>query len=147
MKSPYQKIGQALTLITLIVLAHSTHAQSAGTDGQAPPTEHKGLGVTALGVLPESSLKAQIGLSGYKLQLREVSIAPGGQIAMHDHFKKPGLVWTTSGIIQESRPGFSKDYPDTLKEAILEDDKTIHWFRNTTDKMASFVVCDIVPSE
>ena len=131
MKSHYRKIKRTFTcfsFLALLILANPVSAQDQDATKQEPPGEHKGLGVTALGVLPESSLKAQIGLSGYKLQLREVSIAPGGQIAMHDHFKKPGLVWTTAGVVQESRPGFSKDYPATLKQAILEDDKTIHWF-------------------
>jgi hypothetical protein len=41
-----------------------------GQAGIEPPTEHKGVGVTALGVLPEASLEKQIGLCGYVLQLR-----------------------------------------------------------------------------
>ena len=37
---------------------------------RAIPTEHKGITVSSLGVIPESSLESQLGLKGYKMQLR-----------------------------------------------------------------------------
>ena len=42
----------------------------------AAPTEHKGLQMEALGVVSEDSMEKQIGLTGYKLQLREITIEP-----------------------------------------------------------------------
>lgn len=112
-----------------------------------PPTEHKGLGVSNLGVISELSLADQIGLQGYKMQLREISIAPGGQIARHDHFKRPGLVWTLSGSVVEGRPDGEKIYPAASKEAILEDASTDHWFWNDGSEPARILVCDIVPDK
>ncbi len=112
-----------------------------------PPTEHKGVKVKTLGVISESSMSAQIGLQGYKMQLREITLAPGGQIARHDHFKRPGQVWTLSGSWIEGRPKGEKEYPETLDEAILEDAGTDHWFWNDGSEPARVVVCDIVPAQ
>jgi quercetin dioxygenase-like cupin family protein len=112
-----------------------------------PPTEHKGVKVKSLGVISGSSMEAQLGLKGYKMQLREITLAPGGQIARHDHYKRPGLVWTLSGSWTEGRPEGEKDYPDSLDEAILEDATTDHWFWNDTAEPARVVVCDIVPAQ
>ena len=110
-----------------------------------PPTEHKGVQVKSLGVISESSMSAQVGLQGHKMQLREITLAPGGQIARHDHFKRPGLVLTLSGSWTEGRPEGEKEYPATLEEAILEDATTDHWFWNDSAEPVRVVVCDIVP--
>ena len=69
-----------------------------------PPTEHKGVSVKSLGAISESSMVSQVGLHGYKMQLREITLAPGGQIARHDHFKRPGLDETS--LLIRIRPGF-----------------------------------------
>ena len=111
------------------------------------PTEHKGVSVTNLGVISESSMSAQIGLDGYKMQLREITLAPGGQIARHDHFKRPGLVWTLSGSWVEGRADGEKNYPASLQKAILEDATTEHWFWNDGSEPVRVVVCDIVPDQ
>jgi len=112
-----------------------------------PPTEHKGVAVKNLGAISESSMVSQVGLHGYKMQLREITLAPGGQIARHDHYKRPVLVWTLSGSWTEGRPGGEKDYPETLDEAILEDAGTDHWFWNDGSEPVRVVVCDIVPAQ
>ena len=112
-----------------------------------PPTEHQGVNVTTLGVLPEASLQAQIGLSGYVMQLREITLDPKGQIAKHSHANRPGLVWTISGSWTEGRASGEKDYPDSLKSAILEDENTEHWGWNDSSQPARVVVCDIVPAQ
>ena len=119
-----------------------------GNEGLAqiePPTEHKGVSVVSLGVLPEASLQAQVGLDGYVLQMREITLAPGGQIARHSHAGRPGLVWTLSGSWIEGRPNGEREYPAGEKIAILEDEATDHWFWNRADEPATVVVCDMVP--
>ena len=119
-----------------------------GNEGQAqvePPKEHKGVGVTALGVLPEASIEQQIGLSGYVLQLREITLEPGGRIARHSHATRPGLVYTLSGSWTEGRPDGERDYPAGEAVAILEDEATEHWFWNRGSEPVKVVVCDLVP--
>lgn len=114
---------------------------------RVPPTEHQGVSVVNLGAISAASMVSQLGLEGYKLQLREITLAPGGQIAKHDHFKRPGLVMTLSGSLTEGRPGGEKAYPASLKQAIIEDATTEHWFWNDGAEPARMVVCDIVPAQ
>jgi len=111
------------------------------------PTEHQGVKVVSLGVLPESSLAAQIGLRGYVMQLREITLAPGGRIGRHDHFRRPGLVATLSGTWTEGRPSGEKEYPASKKQAILEDQDTEHWFWNDGAEPVTVTVCDLVPAK
>ena len=111
------------------------------------PSEHKGLKVAALGAIPEASMEAQIGLAGYKLQLREITIAPGGQIAKHSHEGRPGLVKVIDGTWTEGRPGAEMDYAASAAEGILEDHGTVHWFWNRGDEPATAIVCDIVAAD
>ncbi len=109
------------------------------------PSEHKGLEVAALGVISGESMEQQIGLSGRKLQLREITILPGGQIAKHSHESRPGLVKMIRGTWVEGRPGGERAYSAADSEAILEDRGTVHWFWNRGEELATAIVCDIVP--
>lgn len=122
-------------------------AGDRGLAEMAAPTEHKGLAVEALGVIPEESMQKQIGLSGYKLQLREITIEPGGQIAKHSHEARPGLVKVISGTWTEGRPGGETDFAASQPAGILEDRDTVHWFWNRGAEPAAAIVCDIVAAE
>ena len=88
---------------------------------------------------------AQFGISGRKLQLREITILPGGQIAKHSHETRPGLVKMIRGTWIEGRPSGENAYGAADAEAILEDEDTVHWFWNRGDEPATAIVCDIVP--
>jgi quercetin dioxygenase-like cupin family protein len=134
------------TVSVLLGMAVTFSYQSVQAE-RSPPTEHKGVSVKSLGAISESSLESQIGLTGYKMQLREITLNPGGQIARHDHFKRPGLVWTLSGSWIEGRSSGDKEYPASLDQAILEDASTDHWFWNDSSEPARVVVCDIVPAQ
>ena len=111
------------------------------------PTEHKGLTVETVGLIPETSMTAQIGLTGYVLQLREITIEPGGQIAQHDHFSRPGLVKVTSGTVIEGRPDGEVEYTAADQMGILEDKDTVHWVWNRGEEPATILVCDIVSAQ
>ncbi len=117
-----------------------------GASHREPPTKHKGVSVAKLGVLSEASLKAQVGLSGHIMQLREITLAPGRAIAKHSHAKRPGLVWTLSGSWTEGRASGETNYPATKKVALVEDESTEHWFWNDEKEPVTVVVCDIVPA-
>ncbi len=119
---------------------------SRGLAGMAAPSEHKGLKVESLGVIPERSMMKQIGLSGHKMQLREITIQPGGQIAKHGHETRPGLVKVISGTWVEGRPDGEREYNGGDAVGILEDETTVHWFWNRGAEPARALVCDIVPA-
>lgn len=136
---------------SLLLLGGLALGLAIGTGGQglaqtAPPTEHKGLTVETLGVVPEESLKAQVGLEGHVLLLRAITIEPGGQIARHSHAKVPGLVKVVSGEwIAGSESGEAAFDADT-PEAIVEDKDTENWFYNRGAEPATAIVCDIKPA-
>lgn len=109
-----------------------------------PPSEHKAIEVESLGAIPSSSISKQLSLQGHKLQLREITIMPGGQIAKHSHESRPGIVKVMNGTWTEGRPAGEIEY-SAGDEVILEDSNTIHWFFNRGESPATAYVCDIVP--
>ncbi len=117
-----------------------------GLAAGAPPTEHKGLSLESLGVISEDSMQATIGLEGYILQLRAITIAPGGQIAKHSHATRPGLVRVVSGEWVEGRASGEEIFDAVTPKANIEDENTVHWFFNRGDEPATALVCDIVPA-
>ena len=117
---------------------------SHGWAAMAPPTEHKGLEVEVLGFVPEDSMSAQVGLKGYKLLLRRITINPGGQIAKHSHATTPGVVYIDSGAWIEGRDSGETNY--SAGDTFVEDIDTVHWFYNRGDEPAAAYVCDIKPA-
>jgi len=115
---------------------------------RAAPTKHQGVSVATLGVVNAESMSRQLGLDGYIMQLREISVEPGGAIAKHGHQKRPGLVWTKSGSWIEGRANGEKAYPAGQGEGstLVEDADTEHWFFNDGAEPARVLVCDIVPA-
>lgn len=111
-----------------------------------PPSEHKGLSLEKLGVIEEDMLQRQIGLDGYFMQLRAITIMPGGQIAKHSHETRPGIVKVVSGEWVEGRPEGDATYSAEGTDGILEDGDTVHWFFNRGDVPATAIVCDLTPS-
>jgi len=109
------------------------------------PAEHKGLTVETLGVMPEESVRATVGLEGHILLLRAITIAPGGQIAKHSHAKIPGIVKMVSGEWIEGRDSGEKSIT-VDGPALLEDESTVNWFYNRGDEPATAIVCDIKPA-
>ena len=116
----------------------------AASAAATAPTEHKGLKVAALGVVSARSMQETLGLEGHKLQLRAITIEPGGQIARHSHETRPGLVKVIDGEWIEGRQSGEVGYSAGNAEAIIEDENTTHWFFNRGNKPATAIVCDIV---
>jgi quercetin dioxygenase-like cupin family protein len=112
------------------------------------PTEHKGISVTELGIINEESLKAQLGIEGFILRMRAVTVEPGGHIKEHSHATRPGLVKMVSGTWIEGHPdGREKKYQAGEDVALLEEKDTVHWIYNRGNKPATGVVCGIQPSK
>jgi len=111
-----------------------------------PPTEHQGLSLVPHGVVTEETMTASVGLEGHILQLRAITIAPGGQIAKHSHATRPGIVKVIDGEWIEGRDSGETTYDPDMVEALIEDENTVHWFFNRGDKRATALVCDIVPA-
>jgi len=112
------------------------------------PTEHKGVSVTELGIISEESLKAQIGIEGFILRMRAVTVEPGGHIREHSHATRPGLVKMVTGTWVEGHPdGREIKYQAGDDIALLEDKDTVHWIYNRGNEPAIGVVCGIQPGK
>ncbi len=134
---------RTLLIYTGILSAGLVIGFAQGQTSRQPPAEHEGVSVVSLGKLKESSLKIQIGLNGYEMKLREVTVAPGGAIKEHSHANRPGLVQTISGSWTEVRSGKETDFPASKKVALIEDENTVHWLYNDGDVPAVAVVCGL----
>ena len=129
-----------LRLTTAIIVSLSVGLLSGLAVAKiAAPSKHAGLTVTALGEIKSLSLNKQLGLVGHKLQLREITIAPGGQIAKHSHANRPGLVKVLSGVWTEGRETGDTKF-DNKAAALLEDHETEHWFFNLGKQAATALV-------
>ncbi|MEJ2090078.1 MAG: cupin domain-containing protein [Gammaproteobacteria bacterium] len=124
------------------------HVSNVGWASRAAPAKHRGVSVEGLGVVDAQSMSRQLGLDGHIMQLREITVEPGGAIAKHGHGKRPGLVWTLSGSWVEGRAGGEREYPAGKGKGstIVEDADTEHWFFNDGAVPAKVLVCDIVPA-
>ena len=131
----------------LTAVAAATAGLCAGIAlaGMSGPSEHKGLAVEGLGKLEAEMIERQTGLAGYMMQLRAITIEPGGQIAEHGHEKRPGLVKVISGEWVEGRPEGEASFAADGTDGILEDAETVHWFYNRGDTPATAIVCDLNP--
>jgi quercetin dioxygenase-like cupin family protein len=110
------------------------------------PTEHKDIKVGKLEELPESTLKATIGLEGYTLRMRWVTIEPGGHIAEHSHADRPGIVSMIDGNWVEGKPEGEDTYSAEDYGTFPEHEDTVHWIYNRTETPATALVCDIAKS-
>ena len=126
--------------VALASVALSTTLSQA--DGHFP-TEHVGLEVEQLAVVPAESMERQLGLEGRILLARRITIEPGGQIARHGHESVPGIVFMESGTWTEGTA--DGEIVHSAGEAFIEDADTTHWFYNRGDVPASALVFDIKP--
>lgn len=154
------RYGMIALMLGGLLTTHAGHAAALEREGPhdwgivtvaspsaSPPKEHVGLTVDTLGVVPASALQAQVGLAGHVLQLRAITIAPGGQIAEHSHATRPGLVKVIDGEWVEGRPDGETILDAGDGAAGVEDEHTVHWFFNRGNQPATALVCDIVPAD
>jgi len=146
MRHENRKIYRGAMLLTLLSgillggLGGQVLAQMKG------PTDMKGVSVKELGIVGEESLKAQLGIEGFILRMRAVTVMPGGHIMEHSHADSPGLVKMVSGVWIEGRPDGEVVYTVDGKDTLIEDKDTVHWIYNRGKQPATGVVCGIQPS-
>jgi len=104
---------------------------------QAAPTQNKGVTrtlLTAVDLGPEIS-----GMQGRKLELRMVTIEPGGAAGLHSHMDTPGVAYLLVGSITEHRGEAAKEYHagESLKEV------GSHWAENKGASPAVLIVTTI----
>ena len=146
MKNIRQSISKhrkSIVIYTALLGAGLVIGHAHGQASRQAPADHEGVSVVQLGLLKESSLKLQIGLDGYEMKLREITVEAGGAIKQHSHASRPGLVQTISGSWTEVRNGQEFDFPASKKVALVEDENTDHWLYNDGTVPAVAIVCGL----
>ena len=131
-------------LVMGVSLGFAASAETAALPDE-PPTEHKGLVVEKLGEIPAEEMEAMVGLKDHYLQLRAITIEPGGQIARHSHAERPGLVKVVGGAWIEGRESGETEFGAASSQAVVEDREADHWFFNRGTEPATAIVCDLNP--
>lgn len=109
------------------------------------PTTTEGIeSVEVLGTIP---LDIDAGeLDGYVLRARLLTVAPGGQIAVHRHEGRPGVVYFLEGEMVEYRAGVEGGTVRRAGESVFESAGVVHWWRNESGAPARGIVVDALPA-
>lgn len=111
--------------------------------GMEGPTETTGIGGSKLlGILPlDSEFEA---LAGHVMRVREITLLPGGKVAVHQHASRPGVAYVLEGTAVEHRNDSDTPLQRVPGDVSLEKSGTIHWWANESDQPATVLVVDIV---
>jgi quercetin dioxygenase-like cupin family protein len=116
-------------------------AQELAAEG---PTETTG--IESAKVLGTMSLAGEFaGTEGHMLRVREVTVLPGGQVAVHQHNSRPGAAYILEGELVEHRNDADEPVIRPAGAVALERTGTIHWWKNESSAKARVLVVDIVP--
>lgn len=118
--------------------------ERAAAQKLAGPTQNQGVeSVTPIGsVALDHEFKD---IKGHILRAREIVIAPGGVIAVHEHHARPGVAYILEGEIIEHRNDQSEPLLRHQGDAAFEKTGVAHWWENRSDKRVRALVVDIVP--
>ena len=111
------------------------------SDGQKPgATAHKGVTEKLLGQIDLSSEK--IALADHHFRMRQLTVAPGGEVAWHSHDDRPALIYVVSGTITEYASTCSVPIEHGPGDLSVETHLS-HWWKNTSDKPTVLISSDI----
>ena len=128
---------------TVVPAAEKAVGARLGTDG---PTETTGIEyVRKLGDIDLG--KEFAGMEGHVMRMREISLAPGGQVAVHQHKSRPGIAYVLEGEAVEYRSDEAEPQVRRAGEAAIESSGIIHWWINKGTESAKVIVVDIVKEE
>jgi quercetin dioxygenase-like cupin family protein len=105
-------------------------------------------GIESIAALGSVSLEGELlGVTDRILRARELVIAPGGVVAVHQHDGRPGMAYILEGEIIEHRSDMEE--PVTRNAGTVSFEKTglIHWWENRSDKPVRALVVDIVSGQ
>jgi quercetin dioxygenase-like cupin family protein len=118
-------------------------AKELGAEG---PIETKGIESSV--ILGSISLKDDFAaLDGRMLRAREVTVLPGGTVAVHQHNLRPGVLYMLEGELTEHRNDESDPLVRHRGDTSFEKAGVIHWWGNESPEKAKALVIDIVPEE
>jgi quercetin dioxygenase-like cupin family protein len=111
------------------------------SDGQKPGAKaHKGVAEKLLGQIDLG--KEKIALSDHHFRMRQLTVAPGGEVAWHSHDERPALIYIVSGTITEYASTCSVPIVHEAGDLSVESHLS-HWWKNTSDKPTVLISADI----
>lgn len=119
---------------------------TAGELGAAGPEENRG--IESVQTLGEQLLAGEAWVRGErKMRVREITIQPGGVVAVHQHQGRPGMAYILEGSIREHRS--DAEGPIERHQGAVSFEKTgvTHWWENTGDDRVRALVVDLVPRD
>lgn len=118
----------------------SAAAQRLKADG---PSETVGVdSITPLGSVP---LDGELpGADGKVLRAREIVLAPGATIAVHEHQQRPGLAYILEGELVEHRNDQQGPVVRGVGAIAFERSGLVHYWKNESGRPARALVVDIV---
>jgi len=136
-----------LCLATVPVVAHDVipeyekhAAQRLLADG--PKETHGVESAIEIGSVP---LDGELpGAEGKVLRARLLVLAPGAQIAVHEHQQRPGLAYVLEGELTEHRTDAGGPIRRGVGAVAFERTGVVHWWRNETNRPARALVVDVV---
>lgn len=118
--------------------------QLAGAKKLSGPTKTQGVtSITGLGNV--ALAKDFPALKDRELRARELVIAPGGVVAVHEHDTRPGVAYIIEGEIVEHRNDKEQPIVHTAGSVAFEQSGVAHWWENKSDKPVKALVVDIIP--
>ena len=119
------------------------HERLASDHPLKGPTRNKGIeSVKNLGVL---SLDNEFASSKDRiLRAREITMAPGGVVAVHKHDSRPGVAYILEGEVLEHRADSKQPLLRKQGQVSFENTGVTHWWENRTDKIVRALVVDII---
>jgi len=110
------------------------------------PAENKGIGI--INLLGAIELGDEFpSMEGRQLRARELTILPGGIVAVHQHDARPGLAYILEGEIIEHRNDQADPILRTPGAVAFEKTGVTHWWENQSAEPVKALVVDIIKSE
>lgn len=116
-----------------------------GMDIDGPRTTEGIESIELIGTTPLAADAAA--LDRYVLRARVVTVAPGGQIGLHRHEGRSGVVYFLSGEMTEYRDGSDDGITRREGDTAFETAGVTHWWRNESEASAVALVVDALPEE
>lgn len=121
-------------------------AERERAQASAGPKENRG--IEAVKPLGTVDLSGELDGAGDRmLRAREIAVAPGGIVAVHQHDQRPGVAYIIEGEMTEFRGDPPQPTVHRAGSVAFERTGVTHWWENRGSTTARALVVDIVPAE
>ena len=104
----------------------------------------KPVGVKDMEIASIDLAAENVKLNQRRLRMRQMEIAPGGVVPLHDHADRPALIMVVEGEIYENSSKCLSPILHKSGEVSREFLGVMHWWKNTGTKTVKLTIADIV---